>query len=184
MLPRIYEPWKRGGGRKAKRASVAELRMLIQEYFDDCYEEDLKKVKRVRTQEQEDWSEVILEYYEIKKVYKLIRPPTLSWLANAIWCNRKTIERYIKKQEVPKQKLSKQALSEFCRTMEEAKSIVEQFNDERLVTHYTPGIAFNLRVNFWWEDKQILDHQSMGEKITSVSFSPLPVEHASWDTTE
>lgn len=73
------------------------------------------------------------------------RPYTMSGLANALECDRKTLLNYSKKEE-------------FFPTIKAAKLKVHQFVEEQLFYGKATGPIFNLKNNFDWKDRTETEH--------------------------
>jgi hypothetical protein len=71
-------------------------------------------------------------------------PYTLSGLAVHLNCDRDTLLNYSHKEE-------------YFGTIKRAKDRCLADSEERLFTHFTPGIIFNLKNNFGWKDKIEVD---------------------------
>lgn len=86
----------------------------------------------------------ITEDGEMVEGYKVA--PTLSGLANFLGMTRQTLYNYSK-------------LEEYQEVVAEAKSLIEQYNEEMLMTGQgTNAIKFSLINNFGWKEKSEVDN--------------------------
>lgn len=126
-------------GRPPKYKTPEEMQKKIDEYFESCY--------RAIMVFNKDKSQ-----YEVVKdndgniVKEQFKPFTITGLANALELSRSDLLNYDKK-------------SEFHNTVTRAKSIVEQYAEERLFDRDgNRGAIFSLSNNFKnWADKQQID---------------------------
>lgn len=88
-----------------------------------------------------------------------LRPPTVTGLGLALGLSRQSIVDYRKKDD-------------FLDSITRAKQMVEQFNEEHLLTAKSAnGVAFNLKNNFGWKDKreeEITHKGDMGAQIIAA----------------
>lgn len=77
------------------------------------------------------------------------RPLTMSGLAVALDCDRKTIVNYSNKEE-------------YFPTIKRARAIIERSLEEKLVSSngVVAGIIFSAKNNFGWVDKQEIDQKT------------------------
>lgn len=89
--------------------------------------------------------EVIIKYFKSLRNAEdtiWLRPPTVTGLALALGLSRQGLIEY-------------NAKNDFSDTITRAKQMVEQFNEEHLLTSKSAhGVAFNLKNNFGWKDKR------------------------------
>jgi len=114
--------------RPLKFKSVEELQNKIDEYFDSCFI-------------YEEWNK------------KKIKPFTITWLANFLDVDRKTLINYEDKSD------------NFFHTIKRAKSKVEEDIELwALMNTLNPTSAiFNLKNNFDWKDKSEVDNNNSWE---------------------
>lgn len=141
-------------GRPPIYKTVNEIEGKIDAYFKECEGEILK----------DDNGKTVLNKFGNPVVINQ-KPPTVTGLALALgFTSRLDLLRY-------------QGKEEFCNTITRAKSMVEQYAEERLFDRDgSNGAQFSLRNNFkgWDADKK--NDDSGDEKITIVNNIPRPEE--------
>nr|DAE53648.1 MAG TPA: DNA packaging protein gp3 [Caudoviricetes sp.] len=139
-------------GRPPIYKTVNEIEEKIDTYFKECEGEILK----------DDNGKAVLNKFGNPVVINR-KPPTVTGLALALgFTNRLDLLRY-------------QGKEEFCNTITRAKSMVEQYAEERLFDRDgSNGAQFSLRNNFkgWDADKK--NDDSGDGKITIVNNIPRP----------
>lgn len=139
-------------GRPPIYKTVNEIEEKIDAYFKECEGEILK----------DDNGKAVLNKFGNPVVINR-KPPTVTGLALALgFTNRLDLLRY-------------QGKKEFCNTITRAKSMVEQYAEERLFDRDgSNGAQFSLRNNFkgWDADKK--NDDSGDGKITIVNNIPRP----------
>ena len=139
-------------GRPPIYKTVNEIEEKIDTYFKKCEGEILK----------DDNGKTVLNKFGNPVVVNR-KPPTVTGLALALgFTNRLDLLRY-------------QGKEEFCNTITRAKSMVEQYAEERLFDRDgSNGAQFSLRNNFkgWDADKK--NDDSGDGKITIVNNIPRP----------
>ena len=139
-------------GRPPIYKTVNEIEEKIDAYFKECEGEILK----------DDNGKTVLNKFGNPVVINR-KPPTVTGLALALgFTNRLDLLRY-------------QGKEEFCNTITRAKSMVEQYAEERLFDRDgSNGAQFSLRNNFkgWDADKK--NDDSGDGKITIVNNIPRP----------
>lgn len=139
-------------GRPPIYKTVNEIEEKIDTYFKECEGEILK----------DDNGKAVLNKFG-NPVFINRKPPTVTGLALALgFTNRLDLLRY-------------QGKEEFCNTITRAKSMVEQYAEERLFDRDgSNGAQFSLRNNFkgWDADKK--NDDSGDGKITIVNNIPRP----------
>lgn len=139
-------------GRPPIYKTVNEIEEKIDIYFKECEGEILK----------DDNGKTVLNKFGNPVVINR-KPPTVTGLALALgFTNRLDLLRY-------------QGKEEFCNTITRAKSMVEQYAEERLFDREgSNGAQFSLRNNFkgWDADKK--NDDSGDGKITIVNNIPRP----------
>ena len=116
--------------RPKKYETEEELQEVINEYFRSC----MKPVLNVR---QEPVKDPISGDY----IFELVRPFTMSGLAEALDMDRKTLLNYSNNEQ-------------FFHTIECARRRVERFTEEKLFEKETcNGSKFSLSNNFGWSEK-------------------------------
>lgn len=78
------------------------------------------------------------------------RPFTITGLAVALDCDRKTLLNYESREE-------------FFPTIKKAKQIIENYTEERLFGNNVTGVIFNLKNNYGWQDKHTQESQFLDE---------------------
>lgn len=119
------------GGRPPLYTNKEELERLINEYFDYCD----NRIQQVYSAKSESVIEVINP-----------EPYTMAGLAYYLGMDRRTLLNYSKKEE-------------FFPTIKAARDRVE-FDVERRMNDkgaFTPGLIFNAKNNFSWQDKSEVD---------------------------
>ena len=97
-------------------------------------------------------------FYECDKAK---RPYTITGLALYLDMDRKSLLRYEKDYE-----------DEFCHTIKRAKERVQEFVECCLFKRgIAPGVIFNLKNNFGWEEKQNID-ATVKDKVVIVDDLP------------
>lgn len=97
-------------------------------------------------------------FYECDKAK---RPYTITGLALYLDMDRKSLLRYEKEYE-----------DEFCHTIKRAKERVQEFVECCLFKRgIAPGVIFNLKNNFGWEEKQTID-ATVKDKVVIVDDLP------------
>lgn len=132
------------GGRPLKFKTEAELRKVINKYFDDC----------------DNRTMTIIKYDKEMKIPNP-RPYTMSGLALAIGVDRDSLLRWSKDER-------------FYGTVREAKRKCQQFAEEHLfVPGVAQGVIFNLKNNHGWKDestvideKKVSLEDSKGKKMS------------------
>lgn len=141
-------------GRPPIYKTVNEIEGKIDAYFKECEGEILK----------DDNGKTVLNKFGNPVVINQ-KPPTVTGLALALgFTSRLDLLRY-------------QGKEEFCNTITRAKSMVEQYAEERLFDRDgSNGAQFSLRNNFkgWDADKK--NDDSGDGKITIVNNIPRPEE--------
>ena len=139
-------------GRPPIYKTVNEIEEKIDTYFKECEGEILK----------DDNGKAVLNKFGNPVVINR-KPPTVTGLALALgFTNRLDLLRY-------------QGKEEFCNTITRAKSMVEQYAEERLFDRDgSNGAQFSLRNNFkgWDADKK--NDDSGDGRITIVNNIPRP----------
>lgn len=139
-------------GRPPIYKTVSEIEEKIDAYFKECEGEILK----------DDNGKTVLNKFGNPVVINR-KPPTVTGLALALgFTSRLDLLRY-------------QGKEEFCNTITRAKSMVEQYAEERLFDRDgSNGAQFSLRNNFkgWDADKK--NDDSGDGKITIVNNIPRP----------
>lgn len=135
----IMEEEKNKVGRPLKYKTPEEMQKRIDEYFESCYRPVaiLNKDKSEYTYLKDKEGNIIKEQF---------KPFTITGLANALDLTRRDLLSYNEKDE-------------FRNTITRAKSIVEQYAEERLFDRDgNRGAIFSLSNNFKnWTDKQQID---------------------------
>lgn len=129
---------KHPGGRPPLFESAEEVEKKITEYFEYCD----NKTKEIHSEKLGD---MIVPDPE---------PYTMSGLAYWLGMDRKSLLNYSKKDK-------------FFPTIKQARSRVEA-DVERRMNHkdtFTPGLIFNAKNNFGWDDKSSVDHTTKGQKL-------------------
>lgn len=113
---------KHPGGRPLLFNSPEEMQIKIDEYFKSCYREIIDP--------------------ETKQItYENIRPLTITGLAVALNCDRRTLLNYENKDE-------------FFPAIKQARQRIENYVEESLwKPKVAAGVIFNLKNNFGWVDK-------------------------------
>jgi hypothetical protein len=125
-------------GRPLKFKTVKALQDAIDDYFSFCD-------NRTKEMHSEKLGDMIVPDPE---------PYTMSGLALALGIDRKTLLSYSKKDQ-------------FLPTIKRAKSKVEADVERRMndKNTFTPGLIFNAKNNFGWNDKQEIDHTTKGKEL-------------------
>lgn len=136
---------KPGAGRPPRYSTRAELEEKIEAYFDEIKGEPLR---------DDDGKYVLDKRGQVVMIGQ--RPPTVTGLALALgFATRKSLLEY-------------QAKPQFARVIEEAKSRIAMYAEERLYDRDgCMGARFSLRYNFKWDDG------SMGTGADVEDLSPL-----------
>lgn len=114
------------GGRPKKYKSADDMQVIIDSYFDSCYED--------KTILDKDGN-----YVGTEKI--MVRPLTITGLALALDMTRDMIIDY-------------QDDAEFSNTIKKAKMKCHNFAEEQLFTNKSAaGVIFNLKNNYGWRDK-------------------------------
>jgi len=111
-----------------KFPSVELLQEKIDEYFDMCD----SHMKKILTK-----GGLVVDVSDPL-------PYTLSGLAVHLKCNRDTLLEYSHK-------------AAFSGAIKSAKQRCEADSEQRLFTHFTPGVVFSLKNNYGWRDKIEID---------------------------
>ena len=113
-----------------KYETEEELQGVINDYFRSC----MKPVLNARQQPVKD--PISGDY-----IFEMVRPFTMSGLAEALDMDRKTLLNYSKE-------------AEYFHTIERARRKVERFTEEKLFEKETcNGSKFSLSNNFGWSEK-------------------------------
>lgn len=104
-----------------------------------------------------------------------VRPPTLAGLAGHLGVTRRTLTNYISDYESGAGKRGKGKAAECGQLLTQAKSQIETFLEEELVTRSkTTGIQFALMNGYGWGQKQTVDVQgSMQTEVKAEVSTPV-----------
>lgn len=131
---------KHPGGRPRLFKTPAQMQKAIQEYFDDCD----NRIIEIHTEEGGTLG--------VNKP----APYTICGLALALGTTRQTLLNYETVYG-----------GEFFDTLKKAKTKVEQYAENHLYEGKNPtGAIFNLKCNYQWVDKQVVEH----EGTVNISF--------------
>lgn len=146
---------KHPGGRPLKYATVAELDLAIQLYFDECDPHVFKHMEASGFNERGEtmWKE--------RSIMSEQKPYTMSGLARAIGLSRQSLLDYKNRDE-------------FVDSIESAKQRCEEYAEGQLFGPYSNGAKFNLINNYRgkhqdWADKHEVDHTSGNQPIPLLS---------------
>ena len=133
------EEGKNKVGRPLKYKTPEEMQAKIDEYFESCF-------RPVAILNKDKCEYKFLKDNEGKIVKEQYKPFTITGLANALGLSRRDLLSYNEKDE-------------FRNTVTRAKSIVEQYAEERLFDRDgNRGAIFSLSNNFkGWADKQTIE---------------------------
>ena len=140
------------GGRPFKFTDPAELRRLIQNYFDSC---DPHQEKRVVEAGVNQHGETIFTTREIMTQQK---PYTTSGLARALGSSRQTLLDY-QNPEHYSDEIPADARQELSDAIGDAKRKVEEFAESQLFEGNANGAKFNLTNNHGWVEKTVQEHE-------------------------
>lgn len=129
---------KHAGGRPPLYTSAEELQKIIDEYFDYCD----NKTKEIHSDKLGD---MIVPDPE---------PYTMSGLAYRLGIDRKTLINYGERDG-------------FFHTIKKARARVEADIERRMngKDTFTPGLIFNAKNNFGWQETQNIDHTTKGKEL-------------------
>lgn len=143
---------KRRPGRPLKFESAEELQQVIDNYFESCEEEIWTEIIDSDGKPTGQWKPIKDRNGDIIK--RQIRPLTITGLALHLNTDRKTLLNYEEKEE-------------FFPTIKAAKTRIENYTEEILVTTKSAaGVIFNLKNNYGWQDKP--DGDDRIKKLVSV----------------
>jgi hypothetical protein len=135
----MSENKKHAGGRPLKYKTPQGMQKIIDEYFDYCD----NRLKQVHSKEGES--------YAISNP----EPYTMSGLAYALDMDRKSLLNYSNRDE-------------FLPTIKKARARIEQDVERRMSDKdtFTPGLIFNAKNNFGWDDKTLVEQSGAIQIIT------------------
>lgn len=157
---------KRAVGRPPKYKTKEEIEEKIELYFKQCEGEVLK----------DNNGEMIFDKFG-RPIVLNVKPPTVTGLALALgFTTRQALLNY-------------QGKKEFVDTITRAKSLVEQYTEERLFDRDgASGAQFSLRNNFsgWNQDKQVteLDRKEQEARIEQLNARTEQIKGAEQNSTE
>lgn len=148
---------KRSVGRPLKFKSAKELQRKIEEYFESCEEEVWNRVFK-DGKPTGQWEPQLDRNGQPVKVLK--RPLTITGLALHLGTDRKTLLNYEEKEE-------------FFPTIKEAKTRIENYTEEVLVTtKNATGVIFNLKNNYGWSDKTEVESVNHNMNTNTNALTP------------
>lgn len=144
---------KHAGGRPLKFKDVASLQQKIDEYFGDC-DPHISEQQVIRMNVDGK------QYVATEKVITEQKPYTITGLAVALETTRKTLRDY-ESGKYDNPDIDESIREQFSNTITRAKVRIEQFAEQHLFTGKSPaGAMFNLKNNYGWEDKTIVDQNN------------------------
>lgn len=135
------EPWQRV--RPPAFASAEEMRAQVERYFDDVF----SNMEAVR----------LGDPVKVDRVTNDFRP-TITGLCLSLGITRQTLWNYIRDDEG-------NYAEGIQKVAQMAKLMVENALEHKLYDAGCNGAIFNLKSNFGWEDKSVIDHQNSDQSM-------------------
>ena len=154
------------GGRPLKFKSVKKLQEKIDAYFAEC---DPHMEEIAEWLEARDASGKLLKdnnglSYLTEVTHKVMTkqiPYTITGLALSLGVTRQTLLEYEGEVEGREKKDPR-----YADTIKDAKTKIENFNEQMLYGPSPTGTIFNLKNNYGWKDKTEQDITTGGEKLS------------------
>jgi hypothetical protein len=140
------------GGRPFKFTDPAELRRLIQNYFDFCDPHIESRVIEGGTNQR---GETIWYKREIMTPQK---PYTTSGLARALGTTRRTLLDY-ENADRHAEDIPEDIRQQLAHTIGDSKRRVEEYAESQLFEGNANGAKFNLTNNHGWVEKTVQEHE-------------------------
>lgn len=157
------EQEKNVGGRPLKFETVAELKQLIETYFNTC--DPHTEMRRVETGVKQDGT----TNWATREVMTEQRPYTVLGLARALKTTRDTLIDYESGKYDDRDDTDPSG-DRFSDAIKEAKARINEQVEERMLSGAAPGSAsiFWLKNNAQWKDKTEVDHTTDGKPMTAL----------------
>lgn len=157
------EEEKNVGGRPLKFETVAELKQLIETYFNTC--DPHTEMRRVETGVKQDGT----TNWATREVMTEQRPYTVLGLARALKTTRDTLIDY-KSGKYDDRDDTDPSGDRFSDAIKEAKARINEQVEERMLSGAAPGSAsiFWLKNNAQWKDKTEVDHTTDGKPMRAL----------------
>lgn len=94
-----------------------------------------------------------IEYFNI--LIENAAMPTISGLCRHLGIHKNTLREYAAKPE-------------FSCIIQNIRLVVEEALENRLFTSSASGAMFNLKANFGWQDKDVIEHHNIGEIVVHI----------------
>lgn len=148
-----------GGGQPLKFKTVEDLDIKIQEYVDSCFDyiRDMWG-NRVKDKESKG-KDVVDENGKAIYLMKQVKPFTITGLAYFLDTTRDTLMDYESGEYDDKDKNAEEN-KKFSDTIRRCKLMIHAYAEEQLFIGKNPqGAMFNLKNNWKWEDKQVVENK-------------------------
>jgi hypothetical protein len=139
-------------GRPFKFSDPAELRRLIQNYFDWCDPHQEERLVEAGVNQQGQ------TIFTKRMIMTPQKPYTTSGLARALGSTRKTLLEY-EKPEHYNDEIPEDVRQDLIATIGDAKRRVEEFAESQLFEGNANGAKFNLTNNHGWVEKTVQEHE-------------------------